>query len=108
MLHCENPLSFTRVLFCVYDSDANINSIYINVMRDSKHGYRTHAFVTGLDTTELISGPNNRSLSTLIGCRNLLCFLTIFLEDCIQNLLSYTKYLNISLNLYENPYVIWL
>lgn len=77
-------------------------------MRDMKHTYRAHAFVTGLDTTELISGQNNRSLLTLIGCRNLLCFLTVFLEDCVQNLFSYIRYLNKSQNLYENLYLIWL
>lgn len=96
MLHCEDPLSVTRILFCIYESDANINSIYINIMRAIKHGYRALAFVIELDTTELISGQNNSSLSTLIGCRNLLCFLTVFLEYCVQDLLSYTRYLSIS------------
>lgn len=96
MLHCEDPLSITRVLFCMYESDANINSICINIMRAMKHGYRALAFVIELDTTELISGQNNRSLSNLIGCRNLLCFLTVFLEYRAQDLLSYTRYLNIS------------
>lgn len=62
MLHCEGPLSLIRVLFYTYDSHANIDSIYTKVMRDMKHGCRIHAFITELDTTDIVSDQNNRSL----------------------------------------------
>lgn len=53
-----STLSLVKVFF-IYDSDGNIDSICIKVMRDVKHGHRACALVTELDTKEIISGQNN-------------------------------------------------
>lgn len=54
-----STLSLVKVLFYSYDSDVNIDSICIIVMRDVKHGCRACALGTELDTKEIISGKNN-------------------------------------------------
>lgn len=62
MVCYEGPLSLIKVLFHIYDSDANINSICIKIMRDMKHGCQAYALVTELDTKEIISDQNNCSV----------------------------------------------
>lgn len=54
-----SALSLIKVLFYSYDSDGNIDSICIIVMRDVKHGCRVCALGRELDTKEIISGKNN-------------------------------------------------